>query len=208
MTHNPIFTRRSAIALLGGSVAATALPAFAQDAVPTVEVMAFGAEDAPVTMVEYASFTCPHCKNFHKDVLPDIRKNYIDTGKVRMIYRAVYFDRSGLWADMLARCGGVDRYFGIAGMIYEKQQEWAVGETASQIVDNLYGIGKLAGLNQEDMTACMQNNEMAQALVEDSREKMLADEINATPTFVINDQTMSNMSYLQFAAEFDRILAE
>ncbi len=209
MTEQLSLTRRAALAMIGATAAYSAMPAFAQSEEAVVlEEMSIGAEDAPITMIEYASFTCPHCANFHSDVLPLITENYIDTGKVRMIYRGVYFDRLGLWADMLARCGGPDRYFGIASMIYEKQSEWTAADSAVGVVDNLYAIGRLAGMNQDDMEACMQNNETAQAMVKSSTENAEADGINATPTFVINGQTVSNMAYSGFVDEFERILAE
>ncbi len=209
MTEKLSLTRRAALAMLGATAAYSAMPAFAQsDEAAVLEEMSIGADDAPITMVEYASFTCPHCANFHSDVLPLIKENYIDTGKVRMIYRGIYFDRLGLWADMLARCGGPDRYFGITGMIYEKQSEWTSADSAVGVVDNLYAIGRLAGMNQADMEACMQDNETAQVMVKSSTENADADEVNATPTFVINGQTVSNMAYSGFVDEFERILAE
>jgi protein-disulfide isomerase len=209
MTEKLSLTRRAALAMMGATAAYSAMPAFAQsDEAVVLEEMSIGAEDAPITMVEYASFTCPHCANFHIDVLPLIKENYIDTGKVRMIYRGVYFDRLGLWADMLARCGGPDRYFGLTSMIYEKQSEWTAADSAVGVVDNLYAIGRLAGMNQEDMEACMQDNETAQAMVKSSTENAEADGINATPTFVINGQTVSNMAYSGFVDEFERLLAE
>ena len=209
MTEKLSLTRRAALAMLGATAAYSAMPAFAQsDEAAVLEEMSIGADDAPITMVEYASFTCPHCANFHSDVLPLIKENYIDTGKVRMIYRGIYFDRLGLWADMLARCGGPDRYFGITGMIYEKQSEWTSADSAVGVVDNLYAIGRLAGMKQADMEACMQDNETAQAMVKSSTENADADEVNATPTFVINGQTVSNMAYSGFVDEFERILAE
>lgn len=209
MTDQLSLTRRAALAMMGAAAAYSAVPAFAQsDEAVALQEMTIGAEDAPITMVEYASFTCPHCKNFHHDVLPQIMENYIDTGKVRMIYRGIYFDRLGLWADMLARCGGPDRYFGIAAMIYDKQKEWTSAESAVGIVDNLYAIGRLAGLEQADMEACMQDNATAQAMVTSSTENAEVDGVNSTPTFVINGQTMSNMPYSDFVDEFERILAE
>lgn len=207
MTEHLTFSRRAALAIIGGAAMATAVPAFAQDAV-VVEEMSIGAEDAPITMIEYASFTCPHCANFHTDVYGQIKENYIDTGKVRMVFRSVYFDRLGLWADLLARCGGPDRYVGIMGMIYEKQREWTAGEGALEIVNNLYDIGRLAGLNDDDMEACMQNNDVAQALVKTSTAQMETHGINSTPTFVINDEVVSNMAYSGFVEIFDKILAE
>jgi len=173
-----------------------------------LDEMSFGADDAPITMIEYASFTCPHCKNFHSDVLPSITENYIDTGKVRMVYRGIYFDRLGLWADMLARCAGPDRYFGVASMIYEKQSEWTSAEDAVGVVENLYAIGRVAGMNQADMEICMEDNVTAQAMAKSSTENAEADGVNSTPTFVINGQTLTNMPYLDFVNEFERLLAE
>ncbi len=209
MTEKLSLTRRATLAMIGATAAYSAMPAFAQsDEAVVLEEMSIGAEDAPITMIEYASFTCPHCKNFHSDVLPLITENYIDTGKVRMIYRGIYFDRLGLWADMLARCGGPDRYFGITSMIYEKQREWTSADNAVGVVDNLYAIGRLAGMNQADMEACMQDNEIAQAMVQSSTENAEADGVNSTPTFVINGKTISNMPYSDFVDEFERILAE
>ena len=233
MTINSILTRRATLALLAVIAAVIVLLLFQQSKESEVEQraesaveqnaestmlqstesegiqeMSIGAEDAPITVIEYASFTCPHCANFHSDVLPSIKENYIDTGKVRMIYRGVYFDQLGLWADMMARCGGPDKYFGLAALVYEKQSEWTSAESAVSVVDNLYAIGRLAGLNDADMKACMQNNETAQDLVKSSTENAEADGINATPTFVINGQTMSNMAYSGFVDEFERLLAE
>ncbi len=210
MTRDPNLTRRAALALMSASAAATALPAFAQDATegPVVEVMTLGDPDAPITMYEYSSFTCPHCKRFHEEVLPLIQKNYIDTGKVKLVYRPIYFDRLGLWADMVARCGGQMRYFGIGKMIFEKQAEWTQGETALDIVNNLFAIGRVAGLEDADMEVCIQDAEMANALVNESTANAEADGINATPTFVINGEVFPNQAYEVFVAKFDALLAE
>ena len=84
--------------------------------------MVRGKKNAPVTIIEYASFTCPHCATFHRDIFPKLEKEYIQTGKVRFVYREVYFDAPGLWAALVARCGGEDRYFGIIKLLYEKQK--------------------------------------------------------------------------------------
>ncbi len=207
MGHNISFTRRAALALIAGAAASSALPAFAQEA-SIVEEMSYGDADAPITLIEYASFTCPHCQSFHENVYPRIKENYIDTGKVRMVYRPVYFDRLGLWADLLARCGGNERFFGIANMIYKNQASWTRGESAPQIVENLYAMGRLAGLNDAEMEACMQDNDMAQALVASSTSDIEADNVTGTPTFVINGEVMSNMPYESFVVEFDKILAD
>lgn len=209
MTEKFNLTRRAALALMSATTAVSALPAFAQTAASTeITDMSVGSEDAPITMIEYASFTCPHCANFHSDVYPSIKENYIDTGKVRMIYRGIYFDRLGLWADMMARCGGPDRYFGVTALIYDKQQEWTSADSAVGIVDNLYAIGRLAGMSDAEMQACMQDNENAQAMVTFSSEHAENDGINATPSFVINGEPVANMAYSGFVDLFERLLAE
>lgn len=169
--------------------------------------MALGAEDAPVTVIEYASFTCPHCANFHASVFKDLKENYIDTGKVRFVYREVYFDRLGLWAGMTARCGGPDRYFGITDLLYEQQREWVGSGNPAEVADNLRRIGRLAGLDNDQLDACLQDAEKAQALVAVYQQNAAADDISATPSFVINGEKYSNMNYRDFAAVLDELLA-
>ena len=91
--------------------------------------MVKGHSDAKVTIVEYASFTCPHCATFHKEIFPKLREQYIDTGKVKFIYREVYFDAPGLWGGLLARCVSPQKYFGVVDLLYKKQSKWASGST-------------------------------------------------------------------------------
>ncbi|MEJ6477722.1 MAG: protein-disulfide isomerase [Paracoccaceae bacterium] len=185
--------------------------AIAQDAdVDTSGVieMVQGGADATVEVIEYASFTCPHCANFHGDQYPQIKANYIDTGKIRFVYREVYFDRPGLWASMVARCGGPLRYHGIVELIYEQQREWAGSGDPSIIADNLRNIGKVAGLTDEALDVCMADAESAQALYTWSETNREADDISGTPSFIINGEPYSNMSYAEFAAVLDEKLAE
>ncbi|MDE9450219.1 DsbA family protein [Aliiroseovarius sp. Z3] len=174
----------------------------AQDTTADVELapdMVLGDENAPLTVIEYASFTCPHCANFHDTVFKDLKKNYIDTGKIQFVHREVYFDRFGLWAGMIARCGGDDRYFGLTNLIYSGQKGWIGDGDPGNILDNLRKIGRTAGMNDEQMDACLQDEAMAQGMVAAYQKNATADEINATPSFVINGETYSNMSYDEFA---------
>ena len=150
-----------------------------------------GEADAPVEFIEYASFTCPHCATFHKNVFPQLKADYIDTGKVKFVLREVYFDQFGLAAGLLARCGGDLRYYGIVDLLFEKQSEWAKGE-GEQIVQNLYRIGRQAGLENDAMQACLQDRDLSAALVEDYRLKAGRDEVSATPSFVINGEKVAN----------------
>lgn len=201
------YTRRNAFKTIAAGSAillANTRAAFAQDA-PKVIDMTLGADDAPITMIEYASFTCPHCANFHTDVFHDLKADYIDTGKVKFIYREVYFDRFGLWAGMLARCGGEEKYFGFTDMLYSRQREWlAGGAEAATIIDNMKKLGRIAGMNDETMDACMQDQDMAQAMVAEFQKNATADDINSTPTFMIDGVQFSNMAY----SEMQKILDE
>ena len=144
--------------------------AYAQDAsdfdTSSIVDMSIGNPDAPVTVIEYASYTCPHCARFHEGTFKELKSNYIDTGKINFVYREVYFDRYGLWASMIARCAGTpEAFFGMSDLFYEKQSEWARAGDPSAIVGELRKIGLLAGLDNETMEACLQDGEKAQTLV-------------------------------------------
>ena len=87
--------------------------------------MVIGNENAKIDIVEYASYTCSHCATFHTNVYPKLKQDYIETGKVRFTYREVYFDKYGLWASMIARCAGPEKFFGLTDLIYKSQDKWA-----------------------------------------------------------------------------------
>jgi len=195
-----LFAAAAALAL-----AATIAPAQAQEA--EVTEMALGPEDARVTVTEYASFTCPHCATFHQGPFKELKADYIDSGKVRYVYRDVYFDRFGLWASMVARCGGEEKFFGIADMLYERQREWTQGEPAA-VADNLRRIGKLAGIDGDRVEACLNDRDKAQALVAWYQQNAEADDVNSTPSLVINGEKHSNMPYDDLKAIIDEKLAE
>lgn len=185
-----------------------------------VKEMVLGNEDAPVTVIEYASATCPHCANFHANQFEQLKENYIDTGKIKFVYREVYFDRFGLWAGMLARCGmpkGEDadeakmeasqkRYFAIMGMIFDQQKEWLEADSPAGIAQNLSKIGRTAGLSADQVDACLQDAEMAEAMVQVFQENAEADDITSTPSFIINGEKFSNMPYDEFAETLDGML--
>jgi len=165
--------------------------------------MALGAEDAPVTMIEYASFTCPHCQSFHENAFPSLKAEYIDAGKLRFIYREVYFDRYGLWAGMVARCGGPEKYFAIVDILYERQREWLASSDPAEIADNLRTIGRVAGLSEDALEACLADGDLAQEMVAVYQKNALADDINSTPSFVIDGQKYQNMNYADMSAIID-----
>lgn len=186
--------------------------AFAQTADQTAAVeiadMTIGAETAPVKIVEYASFTCPHCANFHKQAFKKLRAEYIDTGKVQFTLREVYFDRFGLWASMVARCGGEMRFYGITDMLFEQQSSWTKGVDPADIAGRLRKIGLTAGMTGEQLDACLSDGDQAQALVGWYQKNAEADDVTATPSFVINGQKYSSMGYDKLVSVIEELSGE
>ncbi|MEM9524659.1 MAG: DsbA family protein [Pseudomonadota bacterium] len=188
----------------GGSGAAVG-PGLSASAAESVDhslvlEMALGDEDAAVTVIEYASFTCPHCRRFHEGPFKRLKADYIDTGKIHFIYREVYFDRYALWAGLVARCGGERRYFGLVDLIYRNQSVWMASDDPVQIAESLRRLGRQAGLSDAALEACLQDGDKAQAMVALWQRHSERDDINSTPSFVINGTKYSNMSYADFSA--------
>jgi protein-disulfide isomerase len=190
----------------GAATAAT--PEYADADTSSVTEMTMGPEDAKVTITEYASFTCPHCATFHQTTFKELKRDYIDTGKVHFIYRDVYFDRVGLWASMVARCGGPVRFFGISDLLYSQQKEWMGGDDAVAISNNLRRIGKVAGLSEDQVNACLEDADKAETLLAWFNQNKDADEISSTPTLMINGTQYGNMPYSELKAVIEEKLAE
>ena len=203
--------RRAMIALAAAATAAMT-PALAQETTTATSDGApgdfsLGSPDAPVKIVEYASYTCPHCAAFHANVFKNLKAEYIDTGKVHFTLREVYFDRYGLWASMVARCGGEMRYFGIHDMLFDQQQEWAASQDPMQVVQNLRTIGLAAGLDNAALDACLNDQAKAEALIAQFEKNMAADDVKGTPTIFVNGSKHSNMAWEDLKALIDAELA-
>jgi protein-disulfide isomerase len=191
------------------SIAAEAQEASTSSEASRVPDMILGQADAPLTVTEYASFTCPHCANFHATVWDQFKKNYIDTGKVKFIYREVYFDKFGLWGAMVARCGGPEKYFGIADMLYDEQRDWLASNDPAGIADALRKVGLKAGLTKEAVDACLADQDMAKAMVAVYQTNATNDKIEGTPSFIVDGELLSGeMSYEEFAKKIDAKLAK
>ncbi len=160
--------------------------------------MALGNPDAPVTIVEYSSFTCPHCATFNEGVFRQLKETYIETGQVHFIKREVYFDAYGLWAALVARCGGPERYHGVVEMLYQDQRQWAGSSDGAVVAENLRRIGRRAGMDNEQIDACLSDRDKATALMEVYRANAERYGIRSTPSFVINGRTYGNMSFADF----------
>lgn len=191
-------------------LAAFAPPAFAQEAPPAREVpeITMGAADAPVQLIEYASFTCPHCATFHSEVLPRLKADYIDSGRVFYTYREVYFDRYGLWAALVARCAGPERYVGMADLLYGTQREWSTLRDPAEGAAALRRLGRVGGLEEAQLEACLSDIDLARAMVAKSEADMRAHDIRGTPSMVIDGKTYSNMPYEELRALIEAALAQ
>ncbi|WP_375257416.1 DsbA family protein [Citreimonas sp.] len=196
------------IALPGAASAQEATDTETASETAEITEMTLGAEDAPVEVIEYASYTCPHCAAFHEDVFPQMKEDYIDTGKVRFTYREVYFDKYGMWASLVARCGGEERFFGITDMIYDTQGSWSRAGSDAAIADELRKIGRMAGLDNEQLESCLTDAGQLRGLVEWYQANAEEHNVRATPTFVIDGETYSNMSYAEFSDILDERLGE
>lgn len=169
--------------------------------------MSLGSDDAPVTVLEYASFTCPHCASFHAGPFKQLKAEYIDTGKVKFVYRDVYFDRFGLWAAMIARCDP-NRFFGISDMLYKTQRDWVGGESPAAIADSLRKLGRVAGLGEEQVETCLADEAKAKTLVAWFEKNAAADDITGTPTLFIDGDKHSNMNYSDLKTLIEGALAK
>ncbi|MEX2036874.1 MAG: DsbA family protein [Xanthobacteraceae bacterium] len=169
--------------LLPGSPAAAQSVAMADLLVPpSLGDMSLGKADAPVTIVEYASMTCPHCAHFHETTYPELKKRYIDTGKVRFIFREFPLDPLAAGASMLARCAGKDKYFALIETLFQQQRQWAVDKP----IPPLMAIAKQAGFTEQSFNTCLADQKMLDAL--NAERSRAADKfgVSSTPTLFIN----------------------
>ena len=203
-----------ALTLAGPALAQqTTAPAPAEGAAPaaaaeTLPDIYLGDENAPLVIHEYASFTCGHCANFHAENWPKLKAEYIDTGKVRFAQRDVYFDAVGLWAGILARCGGDDKYYAVSDMLFDEQQKWMSAQSGDEIAANLRKIGLKAGMTEDQMNACWDDTAKVEQLVATYQANATADKVEATPTFIIGGEQVSNRAWEDLKAVIDAKLAE
>ena len=164
-----------------------------------------GSAKAPVTVIEYASMTCPHCAHFSETTFPELRKRYIDTGKVRFIFREFPLDALAAAGFMLARCAGKDKFMPIVETLFAKQADWIVKEP----VPALQGIAKQFGFTEDSFKECLANQKLLdgiQAVRDHAVEKL---GVNSTPTFFINGKKMVGaLTIEQMAKEIDPYLKE
>jgi protein-disulfide isomerase len=164
--------------------------------------ISLGKEDAPNTIVEYASMTCPHCAQFHTKVLPELQEKYIDTGQARLILREFPLDGLAMAAFMLARCAGPDRYYPMVGALFETQKVWAVPGAEGK--DKLLLIAKQAGFSKEKFDQCLGDKDLFAKIVETRTRANDEFGVDSTPSFFVNGKRLIGEHSLQ---DFEKALA-
>lgn len=195
-----MITRRDFVA--GSALAATALTSFGPGVMGLAHAQqaslaeiakagplgdeVVGKQDAPVTIIEYASMTCGHCAAFHNTTYPELKKRYIDTGKVRYILREFPLDPLAAAGFMLARCAGKDKYYPMVEILFEKQKEWAV----QQPLPPLTAIAKQAGFMQERFEQCLSDQKILEGIEATRTHAAEKLGVNSTPTFFVNGKIL------------------
>jgi len=189
-------TRRRLLRAASLMPAILAAPSASAIAAASIDEMVIGNPAAPVTIIEYASMTCPHCAKFHQTVLPRIKAELVDTGKVRLIYRDFPLDGLAVRAAMLARCGGGQRFFAFADVIYAQQAQWA---RAADPLAALRQLGRLGGLSNQEIEGCLADRALEDAVLRSRMDGQQKFQIDSTPAFLINGKRFRG------APEFDAI---
>ncbi len=167
---------------------------------PPIGDMSLGSPDAPVTIVEYASATCPHCATFHEEVWPQLKKEFVDTGKVRFVFREFPLDQLALAAFMLTRCAGKEKYFPMLDLVMKNQRTWVKNPR-----EELLRIAKLAGMTEQQFDACLKNEKLAMDIVAMSKDANRLFGVDSTPTFFVNGRRMVGGHSIE---EFRKIIDE
>jgi protein-disulfide isomerase len=160
-----------------------------------------GNPDAPITIVEYASLGCPHCAHFTNDVLPEIKKAWIDTGKVKLVLRDFPLDEPSLRAAMIARCAPPDRFYAFADTFFASQEKWL---GARDYREALARLAKFGGMGKDEFDACLNNTKLEDKIVAGRLSASQELDVSATPTFYING---SKFSGSPTAEEFNKVLS-
>ena len=160
-----------------------------------------GNPQAPITIVEYASLTCPHCAHFANDVLPEIKKEWIDTGKAKLVLRDFPLDEPALRAAMIARCAPPERYYAFADTFFAAQEKWV---RSTDYREALARLAKLGGMGQAEFDTCITNTELENKIVEGRLRATQELDVNSTPTFFVNGSKLAGAPTKE---EFEKLLS-
>src|SRR5258708_9441106 len=189
----------------GAESQAQATPPAAQALAPRREGedMVMGAPTAPVTLIEYASLTCPHCAHFDEETFPKLKSEYIDRGLVKYVYRDFPLDRVALQASKIARCAGPDRYFAFVDVLFRQQQNWAASRDPNQITENLRKLARLGGMSDDTFNKCLNDKSVEDAVLAQSLKGEQEFKVSSTPTLIINGKTYPGALTFE---ELDKVL--
>jgi protein-disulfide isomerase len=191
--------RRNLLALAATGLA---LPAVAQVAAddPRMAERAAGKPDAPATVLEFFSLTCGHCAAFHRDTWPRVKRELVETGKMRLVFRDFPLDQVGLAAHGLARSLPAERYEAFIGTLFSTQDRWAFGRGSDPRTE-LYRIASLAGMDRAAFDRAIVDADLQRAILEQRQQAVQQFNINSTPTFVFGGRVVpGNLAYDRFAA--------
>ena len=168
--------------------------------------MALGPKEAAVTITEYASMTCPHCAAFNEKVFPQIKSEYIDTGKVRYVFREFPLDIKAAAGSMLSRCIAKEdgaKYFAVTDMLFKQQNDWVMKNTT----ETLTRIGKQAGLSQQAVEDCLKNQALLDKIAADQKYAAEVLKVDSTPTFFLNGEKIKGeISFEEFDKRIKSLL--
>ena len=167
-----------------------------------------GDKDAPITIIEYASMSCSHCASFHNNTLPDIKKEYIDTGKVRMVFRDYPFNYPALLGSMMMRCISSDVKYDYMNALYELQNTW-VNKDPKISKKELYKIMQSGGMTKDEFNECYSNLDNENLILEGVMAAQKDFNIKSTPSFIVNGNLVEgNKNIKEFRQIIDKILSE
>ncbi len=221
LSRRELLTATAVLTLAGAGIAGAVLPllttsAKAGDAFSPEDLahagsdgdVVLGSDKAPVTIIEYASMTCSHCAHFSTTTFPELQKRYIDTGKVRFIFREFPLDPLAAAGFMLARCAGKDKFMAIVETLFAKQADWVVAEP-KLAVERLRAIARQFGFTEDSFDQCLANQQVLNGIqeVRDRAAEKLG--VNSTPTFFVNGKKLTgDQSIDALAKEIDPYLKE
>ena len=208
ITRRDFVAGASAFVLAGSAMLGSLVEALAQGGPSTEELirprplpdLALGKADAPVTIVEYASMTCPHCAAFHKTTYAALKTKYIDTGKVRFIFREFPLDEVALAASMLARCAGGEKSMAMIDVLFASQDTWAI----RQPIPPLLQIAKQAGFTQATFDACLKDTKLYENIVAVRERASKEFKVESTPTLFVNGKMQKGGTSIE---ELEKLMA-
>lgn len=173
---------------------------------PTPDDIVMGKEDAPVLMVEYASLSCPHCAHFHNKILPSIKEKYIDTGKVKFVFRPFPLNPPALHGTVLAYCAGDARFYNFLKVLFDTQDSWAFNKNYLEMLTN---IGKLGGIKSDAFDKCLEDKDLELRILTMKQYAVNTLKLRATPTIYVNGEQFQDAIEVEPLSKFiDNALKE